>query len=126
MPRRSIWSARQRAALLDLPTDEAALLRHHTLSDDDIEHIRVRHGGHNRLGFAPQLWAFRYPGRILSVGEGIPLNILGFMAALLGMRTEYLDGYAIREETRRKHLAELRRINGCRMITGRCARELRV
>ena len=28
MPRRSIWSARQRAALFDLPTDEAALLRH--------------------------------------------------------------------------------------------------
>ena len=52
MPRRSIWSARQRAAPLDLPTDEAALLRHYTLSDDDIEHIRVRRRGHNRLGFA--------------------------------------------------------------------------
>ena len=48
MPRRSIWSARQRAALFDLPTDEAALLRHYTLSDDDIERIRVRRGGHNR------------------------------------------------------------------------------
>ena len=47
MPRRSIWSARQRAALFDLPTDEAALLRHYTLSDDDIEQIRVRRGGHN-------------------------------------------------------------------------------
>ena len=60
MPRRSIWSARQRAALFDLPTDEATLLRHYTLSDDDIEHIRVRRGGHNRLGFALQLRAFRY------------------------------------------------------------------
>ena len=48
MPRRSIWSARQRAALFDLPTDEASLLRHYTLSDDDIEHIRIRRGGHNR------------------------------------------------------------------------------
>ena len=44
--RRSNWSALQRAALLDLPTDEAALLRHHTLSDD-IEHIRVRQGDTN-------------------------------------------------------------------------------
>ena len=52
MPRRSIWSARRRGALLDLPTDEAALLRHYTLSDDDIEQIRLRRGGHNRLGFA--------------------------------------------------------------------------
>ena len=60
MPRRSIWSARQRAALFDLPTDEATRLRHYTLSDDDIEQIRVRRGGHNRLGFALQLCAFRY------------------------------------------------------------------
>ncbi len=60
MPRRSIWSARQRAARFDLPTDEAGLLRHCTLSEDDIEHIRVRREGHNRLGFALQLCAFRY------------------------------------------------------------------
>ena len=36
--------ARQRAALFDLPTDEAALLRHYTLSDEDIEHIRAWRG----------------------------------------------------------------------------------
>ena len=60
MPRRSIWSALQRAALFDLPADEATLLRHHTLSDDDIEHIRVRRGGHNRLAFALQLFAFGF------------------------------------------------------------------
>ena len=57
MPRRSIWSARQRAALFDLPTDEATLLRHYTLSDDDIEHIRVWCGGTtgwaSRSSFAP-------------------------------------------------------------------------
>ena len=55
MPGRSIWSALQRAALFDLLTDEAALPRHYRLSDDDIEHIRVRRGGHNRLGFALQI-----------------------------------------------------------------------
>ena len=126
MPRRSIWSARQRAALLDLPTDEAALLRHYTLSDDDIEQIRVRRGGHNRLGFALQLCAFRYPGRMLAVGEAIPLTVLGFIAAQLGMGAEDLDGYAIREETRREHLAEFRRIYGYRMFSGRCARDLKL
>ena len=126
MPRRSIWSARQRAALFDLPTDEAALLRHYTLSDDDIEQIRVRRGGHNRLGFALQLCAFRYPGRLLVAGEAIPLNVLRFIAAQLGMRAEDLDGYAVREETRREHLAEIRRIYGYRMFSGRCARDLKV
>ena len=45
MPGRSIWSARQRAALFDLPTDEATLLRNYTLADDNIEHVRVRRGG---------------------------------------------------------------------------------
>ena len=40
-----------RAVLLDLPTDEAALLRHYTLSDDDIEQIRVWREGHNLPGF---------------------------------------------------------------------------
>ena len=84
MPRRSIWSALQRGALFDLPTDEAALLRHYTLSDDDIEQIRVRRGGHNRLGFALQLCAFRYPGRILVAGEAIPLNVLRLIAAQQG------------------------------------------
>ena len=58
MPRRSIWSARQRAALFDLPTYAAALLRHYTLSDDDIEQIRVRArgaqpAGASRSSFAP-------------------------------------------------------------------------
>ena len=126
MPRRSIWSARQRAALFDLPADEAALLRHYTLSDDDIEHIRLRRGGHNRLGFALQLCTFRYPGRILAVGEAIPLEVLHFIAAQLGMHAEDLDGYAVREETRREHLAEIRRSYGYRMFTGRCARDLKI
>ena len=126
MPRRSIWSVRQRAALFDLPTDEAALLRHYTLSDDDIEQIRLRRGGHNRLGFALQLCAFRYPGRILAAGEAIPLNVLRFIAAQLGMGAQDLDGYAIREETRWEHLAELRRIYGYKMFSGRCARDLKV
>ena len=53
MPRRSIWSVRQHAALFDLPTGEAALLCNYTLSYGDIEHIRVR--GHNRLGLALQI-----------------------------------------------------------------------
>ena len=84
VPRRSIWSARQRGAARPAH-DEAALLRHYTLSDDDIEQIRLRRGAHNRLGFALQLCAFRYPGRILAAGEAIPLSVLRFIAAQLGM-----------------------------------------
>src|SRR3546814_13237293 len=72
MPRRHILSARQRSALLDLPTDEAALLRHYILADDDLIHIDRRRRPENRIGFALQLCALRYPGRTLAPGELIP------------------------------------------------------
>lgn len=42
MPRRSILTDRQRAALFDLPTDDASMLRHYTLADDDLEIIHER------------------------------------------------------------------------------------
>jgi len=48
MPRRRILTERQRFALLDLPIDESSLLKHYTLADEDIEHIRVRRRPHNR------------------------------------------------------------------------------
>ena len=63
MPRRSILTDRQRAALFDLPTDEVSMLRHYTLADDDLEIIHARRRPHNRFGFALQLCAPRYPGR---------------------------------------------------------------
>lgn len=90
MPRRSILTERQRASLLDLPTDEAMILHHYTLADDDIEHIRTRRHARNRLGFALQLCAFRYPGRLLVPGEVIPLEVSRFIAAQIGEDVEDL------------------------------------
>lgn len=49
MPRRSILTERQRSALFDLPTDDASMLRHYTLADDDIEHINERRRPENRI-----------------------------------------------------------------------------
>lgn len=47
---------RQRLALLDLPTDEASLLRHCILTDD-LSHIDRRRRSENRVGFALLLCA---------------------------------------------------------------------
>ena len=94
MPRRSILTERQRAALFDLPTDEASMLRHFTLADDDLEYIRARRRAHNRFGFALQLCALRYPGRLLAPGEIIPEPITRFLAAQLGLRPHDLIEYA--------------------------------
>lgn len=94
MPRRRILSDRQHAALFDLPTDQAALLKHYTLADDDIEHIRGRRGAQNKLGFALQLCAFRYPGRLLTAGEVIPTQVSEFIAAQIGVKADDLIHYA--------------------------------
>ena len=126
MPRRSILTARQRAALFDLPTDDASMLRHYTLADDDLEIVRARRRPHNRFGFALQLCALRYPGRLLAPGEVIPLAVTRFLAAQLGMRPDDLAGYATREETRHEHLAALREIYGYKMFAGRGARDLKI
>ena len=125
MPRRHILTERQRHALLALPTDEPSLLKHYTLAEDDLEYIGHRRRRHNRLGFALQLCALRYPGRLLSPGEVIPQEVLRFLAAQLGLEADDLLPYASREETRHEHLAILRRIYGYKTFSGRGARALK-
>ena len=121
MPRRHILSARQRSALLDLPTDEASLLRHYILADDDLIHIDRRRRPENRFGFALQLCALRYPGRTLAPGELIPLAVSTFLGAQLGIAGDALVRYAVRRQTRPQHMEVLRRIYGYRTFPGQGA-----
>ena len=102
------------------------MLRHYTLADDDLEIIRARRRPHNRFGFALQLCALRYPGRLLTPGEVIPLEVTRFLAAQLGLKADDLAGYASREETRHEHLAALRDIYDYKMFTGRGSCDLKV
>ena len=55
MPRRSILCATERDSLLAMPAARDDLIRHYTLSDDDLAVIRQRRGSPSRLGFAVQL-----------------------------------------------------------------------
>jgi TnpA family transposase len=90
MPRRVTLTDRQRDALLRLPVEQGELLRHYTLSDEDLGHIRQRRRAHNRFGFALQLCVLRYPGRVLAPGELIPAQVSDFIAAQLGLTSDDL------------------------------------
>ncbi|CUH54099.1 Tn3 family transposase [Shimia marina] len=125
MPRRSILTERQRSALFNLPTDEVNMLQHYILADDDLEHINARRRSENRIGFALQLCAFRYPGRLLSSDEVIPEKVLRFIAAQLGLTGDDILPYASRRQTRQQHLHALRQIYGFKMFSGQGARCLR-
>ncbi len=72
MPRRRVLTDAQVEGLLALPADEPSLVRHWTLAGADLAAIERRRGEHNQLGFALQLCAFRYPGRLLRPGDAIP------------------------------------------------------
>ncbi len=125
MAHRAVLTSRQRAVLFDLPSDEASLLKHYTLADDDIEHIRTRRRPENQLGFALQLCAFRYPGRLLKPGEVISEPVACFVAAQLGLQPDDLLPYAARENTRHEHLAALRKLYGYQMFTGKRAKQMK-
>lgn len=83
-------SNRSADAPLRLPILQADLLRHYTLSDEDLGHIRQRRRAHNRFGFALQLCALRYPSRVLAPGELIPTEVVEFIGAQLGLHADDL------------------------------------
>lgn len=90
MPRRSVLTDTQTEALFGLPTAEADLIRHYTLSPAEIAVVARWRRSHNRLGFAVQLCALRYPGRLLRPGELAPPQLLSFVADQLDLPPDAL------------------------------------
>lgn len=109
MAHRSVLTARQRKALLYFPEDEASILNHYVLSEDDIFNINRKRGDHNRLGFALQLCAFRYPGRFIQSDEPLPEKLVAFVSAQLGINPTEVELYARRKQTHYEHSVELQR-----------------
>src|SRR4051812_2793810 len=112
MPRRRVLTSTQLEALLALPLTEPDLVRHWTLSTADLAAIRRRRRDRNRLGFALQLCALRYPGRLLRPGELIPVEALRFVAGQLGTEPDALATYAVRFQTRYEQLDAVRETFG--------------
>jgi TnpA family transposase len=99
MPRRRTLTTAQLDELFALPTEKATLVRYWTLADTDLAAIHQRRRDRNRLGFALQLCALRYPGRLLRQGELIPAPALRFVADQVDITPEALAAYAERFQT---------------------------
>jgi len=126
MPRRRVLTARQLEALFALPTAGADLIRHFTLSPEDLAVIARRRQPHNRLGFALQLCALRFPGRLIRPGELVPLETVAFVAEQVDVDPATLAAYAQRAPTRYEHLEALRKSFGFRTFSHPDHRELSV
>ena len=107
MAHRPILTQRQRHELMALPVDEPSMLRHYVLSDEDIIRIKQKQGDDNRLGFALQLCALRYPGRYLNSKDVLPTALIVFIGAPLGLSEQQLSAFTYKSVTRYEHLRVL-------------------
>lgn len=112
MPRRIILTEKQSEKLMALSTDAPTMLKYYVLSDEDFSHIKQRHGGHNRLGFAIQLCALRYPGRYLSPDDILPYEFMSFIGEQIGLTEDEISGFTYKSVTRYEHLRTLQKYYG--------------
>ena len=124
MPRHRALTEAQLETLFALPTTEADLIRHWTLDEVDRAAAERRRGSHNQLGYALQLCAFRYPGRLLRPGEAIPEPVLRFVAEQVHVGPDAFAAYAARRQTRQEQLDDLREAFGFRMYASGHGRDM--
>ena len=124
MPRRRALTEAQLENLFALPVTEADLIRHWTLDGADLAAVGGRRGASNQLGYALQLCAFRYPGRLLRPSEAIPEPALHFVAGQVHVGADALAAYAARRQTRQEQLDDLREAFGFRMFGPGYGRDL--
>jgi len=110
MSHRALLSSEQRARLFGIPVNQAEMARHYVLGPEDLALVRAKRRAANRLGFAIQLCALRYPGRTLEPLETPPASMLSFVAKQIGVDPALFGEYARRDETRREHLIELQKL----------------
>jgi len=104
MPRRAIIDRAWLDAMLALPEGETEVVRHYTLTPEELRHVAGRRRPHNRFGFALQLCALRYPGRVIRPGEAVPERIVAHLCEQLDLDASVIGIYADRAPTRYEHL----------------------
>ena len=126
MPTRELLTPTQRLPFLGIPPDldERAITRLSTFTAPDLARIRQHRRDWNRLGFAVQLACLRYPGIAWEPTMPLPMPVLTFIAAQVGAPPATLADYALRDPTRREHLAEIIQAYGYQTFSVTAYREL--
>ena len=68
MAKRRLLSDAYWAGVVSLPSGEREVVRHCTLTTDDIALVALKRSPHNRLAYALLLLALRHPGRAMNAG----------------------------------------------------------
>jgi hypothetical protein len=124
MARRRLLGDDLWARHLEPPADEREIARHFTLTRDDLLAIASKRTNPNRLGYALLLLYLRCPGRVLEAGEIPPDAVLAYVARQLDIPARAFDDYAVRDATRREHLAELMTAEGYAAFSRPVAHEM--
>ena len=99
---RELFSKEQRKLFMKYPEDEWTIGSYYTFSKYDLEII-------NKLGFAIQLAALRYPGWSYSSNKTIPIEIIQYIANQVCTVLKALKLYSLRNNTSRDHIKELKK-----------------
>lgn len=124
MARRQQLSEHQLAELFDPPVEQRELVRHYTLSSEDLAAAQRCRGDHNRLGYALMLCTLRHPGRALRAGERPPAAMVDFVAGQVGVTPDAMDEYVAAERSRQRHAVLCQEHLGLRPFGRRACAEL--
>jgi hypothetical protein len=76
--------------------------------------VAKRRGDHDRLGWALQLVTVRHVGAFLADPLDVPLVVLDYVAAQLGVADpSCVKRYTERDKTRLEHQREIAEVDGC-------------
>jgi TnpA family transposase len=122
--RRQQLSETQLAELFDPPAEQRELVRHYTMSSEDLASAQRCRGDHNRLGYAVMLSYLRHPGRALRAGERPPAAMVAFVAEQVGTVPGAIDEYVEAERSRQRHAIECQEHLGLRPFGRRACADL--
>lgn len=83
------------------------MVRHYTLSRDDLDIVTLRRTAHTRLGCAILLCYLHHPGRFLGPDERPPIALLAFVARQVGAEPDDFIAYSRRDQNRREQVAAI-------------------